>query len=196
MNPDTATLFYNHRMLVDNKGAIEPRAWLISKLNRISPDGIVHVTLAQDIFDQHKDYIERDESGNVIGMWADYYVNQLGATDKEVTPDSDVPIEYTSTISYSGVKPELKVGGSFKTFTMQYFDGAGNLVDHPCSWNYKFIDDDINPEDVLRIITAQDSEDLADNQVKIKFVGSEEYYGEILTIYNEYTSLDVAIVGM
>ena len=154
MNPDTATLFYNHRMLVDNKGAIEPRAWLISKLNRISPDGIVHVTLAQDIFDQHKDYIERDESGNVIGMWADYYVNQLGATDKEVTPDSDAPIEYTSTISYSGVKPELKVGGSSKTFTMQYFDGAGNLADHPCSWNYKFIDDDINPEDVLRIITA------------------------------------------
>jgi len=29
----------------------EPRAWLISKVNRISPDGIVRVTLAQDLFD-------------------------------------------------------------------------------------------------------------------------------------------------
>lgn len=29
----------------------EPRAWLISKINRISPDGIVRVTLTQDTFD-------------------------------------------------------------------------------------------------------------------------------------------------
>ena len=45
MNKDTETLFYNHRMIIDTKVDSEPRAWLISKVNRISPNGICRVTL-------------------------------------------------------------------------------------------------------------------------------------------------------
>lgn len=198
MNADTATIFYNHRMLIDNKGVIEPRAWLVSKINRISPNGVCHVTVKQDLYDPHKDYIEKDEFGNVIGMWADYYDNQLEPQNSEAhyTDDTTPVQDYSSTISFSGIKPQLKVGGSFKIFTMEYFDESGNVVDYPCTWNYKFTDTTIDPGEVLWVITPQESEDLADNQVKIKFVGSEEYYGEILTIYNEFTSLEVAIVGM
>jgi len=45
MTRDTETLFYNHRMIIDAKVETEPRAWLISKINRISPNGICRITL-------------------------------------------------------------------------------------------------------------------------------------------------------
>jgi len=51
MTRETETLFYNHRMIVDTKVESEPRVWLISKINRISPNGICRVTLYQDKFD-------------------------------------------------------------------------------------------------------------------------------------------------
>lgn len=54
MNKDTETLWYNTRMLIDSKiysNDSEPRAWLISKVNRISPNGVCRVTLTQDTFD-------------------------------------------------------------------------------------------------------------------------------------------------
>ena len=76
MTRDTETLFYNVRMLVDTK-VDNPRAWLISKVNRISPNGICRITLAQDIFDQHTDYIEKDKNGDIIGMWANYYKSNI-----------------------------------------------------------------------------------------------------------------------
>lgn len=67
MARETETLFYNIRMIIDAKVESEPRAWLISKINRISPNGICRVTLTQDIFDQHKDFIEKDGNGNIVG---------------------------------------------------------------------------------------------------------------------------------
>jgi hypothetical protein len=51
MTRETETLFYNIRMIIDAKVETEPRAWLISKVNRISPNGICRVTLTQDNFD-------------------------------------------------------------------------------------------------------------------------------------------------
>ena len=73
MTRDTETLFYNHRLIIDTFVESEPRAWLISKVNRISPNGICRVTLTQDTYNQHTDYIEHDENGNIIGMWANWF---------------------------------------------------------------------------------------------------------------------------
>ena len=90
MTRDTETLFYNHRMIIDAKVESEPRAWLISKINRISPNGICRVTLTQDTFNQHTDYIEHDEFGDIIGMWADYYRSSIEPTP--ITPDEQSDI--------------------------------------------------------------------------------------------------------
>ena len=98
MTRDTETLFYNHRMIVDTKVDTEPRAWLISKVNRISPNGICRVTLYQDKFDSHKDFIERDENGNIIGMWANYYSSNLEPEPVVIDDQDFIATSLTSSI--------------------------------------------------------------------------------------------------
>ena len=107
LNRDSETLYHNIRMIIDAKVETEPVAWLISKIKRLAPNGLCRVTLTQDKFDQHKDYIERDEDGKIIGMWCNYF-------DDVPVYESNKKDEYDnkSEILYSGLKPELKVGGS------------------------------------------------------------------------------------
>ena len=54
MNETTETIYYNLRYIIDthlyNEDS-EWRAWLVSKINRISPNGICNITLTQDRFD-------------------------------------------------------------------------------------------------------------------------------------------------
>lgn len=148
------------------------------------PFGIVRLTLYQNRFNEHTDYIERDEDGVIIGMWADYFEQ-----NNSDPVDYDVSENYTAAISYSGLKPELKVGGSYKTFTMQYYNTDGNEVSRK-TYDWKFLlDGEEVPQDII------DVEKVHDNQIKIKFIGSEDYYGSVLKIYNDDCSIDVDIVG-
>jgi hypothetical protein len=103
MTRETETLFYNHRMIIDTFVEAEPKAWLISKTNRLSPNGICRVTLTQDVFDQHRDYIERDVIGKIIGMWADYYVSNIEPSPVEPDISEDGELDaFSSTITCSG----------------------------------------------------------------------------------------------
>ena len=77
------------------------RAWQVSKLNRVSPRGICNVTLAQDKVNQHLDYIELDENGNIIGKWADYFETNVAPTSDE--DDTSLLITTTSKITASGI---------------------------------------------------------------------------------------------
>lgn len=113
----------------------ESRAWLISKINRISPDGIVRVTLAQDTYDQHNDYIERDTDGKVIGKWANYYDNAVEPIPMEIDDEQSIPDDsvdpnaiYVSSITCSGLR-QFKVGGSAKTFTITFKNKYGEEID-------------------------------------------------------------------
>jgi len=74
LNDVTETLSYNHRIIIDawlHTDVAVPRVWKVSKLNRVMPNGIARIMLTQDLFNPHSDVIERDEDGNVTGMWAD-----------------------------------------------------------------------------------------------------------------------------
>lgn len=185
MNRDTESLFYNLRMIIDNKVLTEPRAWKISKVNRIKGNGLTHITLAQDIFDQNKDYIEKDENGNVIGMWADYFVQ--GQIIPEDYPTSLPSIH--SEISYSGTKPEIKINGSYKKLTVDFFEDNEKTEYHSSIWSYgirngELIEPINNPEDLLTILTHNDSSDVLENQIKVKFHGDDSYIGKVLVITN------------
>ena len=183
LNDITETLFYNHRMIIDSRlynPDAEPRGWLISKINRISPNGIVRITLAQDTFDQRNDYIEKDEDGNIIGMWANYWnsnVEPEPILPDVVAPDDEQSESVTSTITCSG-KPQFKIGGSAKTFTVTYYDEEGQeLLDHtPGTWQFFIDNDELSPE-LFNLI--QDG-----NKVKVKFLGDDSYIGKIVTITN------------
>lgn len=168
---NTEKLFYNQRMIVDNKVLTEPRAWRISKINRINQNGTVLVTLYQDIFDQNKDYIELDEYGNVIGMWADYYL-------QPINPDPEDVSTIYSVITYSS-KAQLKIGGSYKKFTVTFYDNEEEVGFEPGAWSYT-----IDGEDASSLISEIAGE--SDNQIKVKFIGDESYLDKQLVI--TYTS--------
>lgn len=169
MARDTETLFYNHRMIIDTFVESEPRAWLISKVNRISPNGICRVTLTQDTFDQHKDYIEHDINGNIVGMWADYYSSAIQPEEVIYDEPSENNI---AVISCSG-RSQLKIGGSAKTLTVTFYDENGNAIEYQSGiWSYT-----IDEVDVSELLTLTP---LSDDKVKIKFNGGDEYINKIL----------------
>lgn len=191
MTRETETLFYNIRLVVDAMVETEPRTWLISKVNRISPTGICRVTMTQDIFDQHTDFIEKDENGNIIGMWANYFKSNLEPTPVDI--DDTLPSSITSVITCSG-KPQFKIGGSAKTFTVTYYDeNAQKMSDYTVGkWTFK-IDDTSIPSELL-VLTEMD------NTIKVKFLGDDSYIGKIFTVINTsgdvVSSLNIEIIAL
>ena len=171
----------------------EPNAWEISKVKSFSPNCLNRITLAQVHFDQHHDFIEKDASGKVIGMWADYFSDDVPLHEL----NHPIPKVQKSEILYSGIKPEIKVGGSYKTFTMNYYDSAGEIItDAKYVWNFELDHSPISDGEVIKVLYPDSTNKLADNQVKVKFIGPDDYLNSILTIKNEYSELNVKIVGM
>lgn len=193
MAREIETLFYNLRMIIDSKVESEPRAWLISKVNRISPNGICRITLAQDTFDQHNDYIEKDSEGNIIGMWANYYNNKI-APEPIIPDDTSTPSSIKSVITCSG-KPIIKIGGSAKTFTLTYYDEDGNISDYTPGYWALWIDNKRVPNAIVEYIETDDP-----HKLKIKFLGDDSYIGKILKIRNTsddvVAELDVEIIAL
>lgn len=178
LNRDTEHIFYNQRIIIDAPVLSEPRTWKVSKINRLASRGLCMCTLAQDSFDQHSDYIEIDDNGNVLGMWANYYSSAIEPQPLE----SDVIINNKIVINYSGLKPEIKIGGSYKTFTAKYYDENDNEL--PISggiWEYLIDDIPIDPD----LITSIDD---GFGKNKVKFNGDLSYLGKIITI--KFTSSD------
>lgn len=202
LNEITENLWYNQRMIIDAKVSTEPRAWEISKVNRISPNGLVRITLAQDNFDQHNDYIERDSNNRIIGMWADYYRTIVS----DINPDIK-HANYYSSIIYSGVKPQIKVGGSYKKFTVDFYEsGSSEKIDFKKGkWNFyikvgkQVAGGLIDASSVVQVLT--DSSDLKENQIKVKFTGDSSFIGQILLISyvdenNIKSYVEMEIVGL
>ena len=179
-NPESMTLFYNQRMIVSapvDEG-FEPIVWRISKVESTAPLGIQRITLYQDAYNQNTDYIERDASGKVIAMWADYYASRV-----EPKPNGTSPEKVTSEIQFNGLKREIKVGGSPKTFTVIFYDEDGNKISTPPENTWEFmLDGEPIADNELDIYIAVESF-LAD-QIRFRFVGSDDYLGSILTVMN------------
>lgn len=193
MNEISATIFYNQRFII-SAPIKEPLAWRLTKSEDISPKGVRRLTFAQDLFDQHKDYIERDEFGNIIGMYADWF-------QSEVEPISVLPTDIptpspttTVTITCSG-KQQIRIGGSAKTFTVAFADEDGTPVDMlPGTWKFS-IDGESVPKELLSLTVI-------DNRVKVKFLGDDSYIGKILTVTYKVddeditTSLPIEIIAL
>lgn len=154
-NEITQTIYYNMRFLIsDNK--TNPIAWEVSKLEDTFPVGITKITLKQDLFNPNTDNKEL--------MIADYYKNK-------VLDENPEKVEYE--ITYSG-KPNLKVGGSYKTYSIPNIDF--------CAWKITGID-----TKNYQAITPYDS-----NQIKIKIIKDYNLIGSVFTLaaYKGDTLLD------
>lgn len=156
----------------------------------MSPNGLTRITLAEKFFNPHTDYIEYDDNGKVVGMWADYWSNG------EITPEplSPIPENINSKITYSGTKPEIKINGNSKKFTVTFYND-----DEPIEYQYgdwKFTIDDLDVSDLLKF----DSSNLDENQVKIRFCADDTYIGKILNVsFESYmgvkSNVEIKIIG-
>ena len=192
LNPITEKIWYtnesskNMRVLVSSftDNAI---AWQISKVENAQPLGIQKLTLYQDFFDQHRDYIEKDSDGNIIGMWANYFDSEIAPTDPSTptTPPSSITARISASTS------TIKVGGSYKNLTV-------NLVNDS--------NEDITNEDADATFTwtcSIDNEDWTDkvtwrtgteyNQKKVKFPNDSSVIGKILSVKCEIVKDDLPI---
>lgn len=193
INRDFEYIYYNQRLLLDNAVLTEPKSWKISKIDRITYRGVCIVTLVQDVFDEHNDYVELDEFGNVVGLWADYYSNPIVPTN----PEEDKKPNIHSEITYSGLKSEIKIGGSYKKFTVTFYEGDEESEFRYGVWKYTIDGEDAS--DLITTLDSSQSSDIKENQIKVKFIGSDKYLGKILNI--KYISdidatLDVVITSL
>ena len=134
-------------------------------------------TFAQDVFDQNHDYIERDENGKLLGMWANYY-KESNLPSEDTTTPSSVDYGTYAEITYAGTKPHIKVNGSYKKIILTYYNSNEILKDQtPGEWSYWI--DDVNVGELIKVIESD-----SPNIIKIKFLGDENYLGKVLTIKN------------
>ena len=175
-NDVTKTFFYNSRIIISTD-LPEPLAWRVSKVEPFAHRGNILYTLKQDIYDDHHDYIERNDDNEIIGMWADYYKENNLPSDNPVIPDPDLSGDYAE-ISYAGTEPHIKVNGSYKKLTLTYYN-SGEIIDDqtPGDWSYWI--DDTDATELIKVLESDNS-----NIIKIKFLGDEEYLGKVLTIKN------------
>ena len=91
-------------MITDPRRPI-PLVWTVSKIEDTTPMGITEFKFTQETYSPTLDNKEL--------MLCNYY-------DLEITPEvSDVETEFkgTASITYTGIAPTIKVGGSYKIFT-------------------------------------------------------------------------------
>lgn len=202
-NSISQTLYYNQRLIISapvDEG-IEPTAWRVTKVENNNPIGIMNMTFAQDKFDNLHDYIERDLSGKVIGMWADYYSSTVEPTENVIENQNKTDIYNVITIN--SLKPQIRVRGSNKILTAKFYNQYNQ--EQPLyigDWSFYIDDKDVTEleHNPLEIITSVDDSDLDKNQIKIRFIGDDSYLGKTITVINKFDSIetrfDIAIVAL
>ena len=181
LNPITEKIWYtnesskNMRVLVSSftDNAI---AWQISKVENAQPLGIQKLTLYQDFFDQHRDYIEKDSDGNIIGMWASYFDSEIAPTDPSTptTPPSSIAARISASTS------TIKVGGSYKNLTVNLFNDSNEDItteyaDATFTWTCSIDNEDWTDKVTWRAGTEY-------NQKKVKFPNDDSTIGKILSV--------------
>lgn len=192
LNPITEKIWYtyesskNMRVLVSSftDNAI---AWQISKVENAQPLGVQKLTLYQDFFDQHRDYIEKDENGNIIGMWASYFDSEIAPTDPSIptTPPSSITARISASTS------TIKVGGSYKNLTVNLFNDSNEDItteyaDALFTWTCSIDNEDWTDKVTWRAGTEY-------NQKKVKFPNDTSVIGKILSVKCEIVTNNLPI---
>lgn len=192
LNPITEKIWYtnesskNMRVLVSSftDNAV---AWQISKVENAQPLGVQKLTLYQDFFDQHRDYIEKDSDGNIIGMWASYFDSEIAPTDPSTptTPPSSITARISTSTS------TIKVGGSYKNLTVNLFNDSNEDItteyaDATFTWTCSIDDEDWTDKVTWRAGTEY-------NQKKVKFPNDTSTISKILSIKCEIVKDDLPI---
>ena len=162
-----------------------PLTWACTKIENLKPIGIQDMTLYQNQFNPHTDYIERDSNGKVIGMWADYYdYDPEPNTDEDPEiPDVEKPLQKPEILTeIEATSAVVNVGGSYKNLTVKIYDGqksevtdiTENCKDATFVWTCL-----IGDEDWTDKVTWHKS---GYNQMKLKFPDDRSQLGKQLFV--------------
>jgi len=181
LNPITEKIWYtyesskNMRVLVSSF-TDNVIAWQISKVENAQPLGVQKLTLYQDFFDQHRDYIEKDSDGNIIGMWASYFDSEIAPTDPSIPiiPPSSITARISASTS------TIKVGGSYRNLTVNLFNDSNEDItteyaDATFTWTCSIDNEDWTGNVTWRAGTEY-------NQKKVKFPNDTSVIGKIMFI--------------
>ena len=155
---DSVSIGYNQRFLISDKRRNPPLAWEVTRIDDMKPIGLTKLKLQQSTFDMMHDNAEL--------MLANYYNTYVPPVEQEIKTSPG-----NAEISYSGTKPTIKVGGSYKTFTAT-FSNDNVVVDQ---WIISDDDGDISGNSNY---TIEDN----GNVLKIKVAQNYNLIGTILTI--------------
>ena len=192
LNKASETLWTNQRILLDANITGQPHAWKLGKVDRVSSLGIVQISLIEDLYNENTDYVERDETGNIIAMYADYYNGNLTPTEYEI----EASTEAYAIITYKGSQNStIKVGGSARTFIVNFYDESGEEIDFEDGiWTFSIGEDDASS--LVETLTTEN-----ENELKVKFIGGNSYISSVLTVTYTSTSgitdgIDMNIAGL
>lgn len=186
MNSITERLHYisnnnqgNQRFIVDIV-CEHPDVWQLSKITRRSPFGTNKLGLYKTEFNPETDYIDFEN----MEMYADYYdsvVEPIEEIDEHKTPGKQ---SYKLKCGVSTAGKEIKVNGSYKTFTCTATDDSNFDVtdDHYSAIlnGWKCYLDGMDITDDTKLVKWLKCKH--ENQIKLKFLGDLSYIGKVLTI--------------
>lgn len=148
---------------------------MVSKVERVNVRGRTKLTLYQKPFNSNTDYIEKDENGIIIGLWANYFG---GTAPTDPSTPTTSPSSITARISAS--TSTIKVGGSYKNLTVNLFNDSNEDItteyaDSTFTWTCS-----IDNEDWTDKVTWRTGTEC--NQKKVKFPSDTSVIGEILSV--------------
>jgi hypothetical protein len=168
---DSAMVGYNQRFLISDERRTTPLAWEVSKIEDTQPFGITKIKMKQTTYDETHD--------NADLMLANYY----DTATEPVEPDIETELSGTASITFSGTKPTVKVGGSWKTFTPVFSVEGSTVAKWLISDENGDISDDANytierDGELLKLKVAQNY-NLIGRVIIVQVVGSDGSTAEI-----------------
>lgn len=161
----------NQRLIISSLSP-NPSVWIVSKVQDISPFGVLKLTYKQTVFDEHTDYIDWDTGD----MYADYYINDIEPIDE--------PKPITDYAKITAINNYIKLGGSYKLLTITFYDEDDNdvtskYIDNITPENWKCFIDDVEYTENEIITWLSQSEA---NKIKIKIGKDLSLLSKILKI--------------
>lgn len=149
-----------------------PTVWKITKCESASPLGLQKLTLYTNFFNEHTDYVNL-ETGE---MYANYFDSEIAPTDPSTptTPPSSITARISASTS------TIKVGGSYKSLTVNIYNDSNEDVtteysDAEFNWTCSIDNEDWTDKVTWRAGTEY-------NQKKVKFPNDTSTIGKILSV--------------
>lgn len=143
-NQDTNTIKYDENFTISDN-PLRRVVWKVSKVENTTTFGLTKLTFTQELEHDPVDnvswinFASNNFSDNVTGSEYDYYKPRVNDSDIH-SPISPENID-ESVISYTGVAPVMKTGGSYKTFTANIYKDGKPSSDKPY-WSLEYIKND------------------------------------------------------